>query len=145
MIPNWPHTKRLQPRDTKLSDPLERAGAVTNINNKHNYMKNKTSKETPGKMKTLTLAYVSPAKHIDPQGLTINRNFIEHDVPFDQPVDESKLNRLIAKMGKKFQSPKWKFVVIPERYRNLDAPVIAEYLSGLENELPPANWNIPQE
>ena len=109
-------------------------------------MKKQTNK-TPVQMKTLTLAYCSPAKPIAPDCLLKNRyfNFFELVVPCDQPLDESNINSLIAGVEGKFQLPEWIFVVIPERYRHLDAAVIMEYLSDQEHELPPAEWNITSQ
>ena len=93
-------------------------------------------------MKTLTYAYYTPTEPIGLLGLVRRYTFIEYDVPCDLPFDDAVLNEHIAKAEQIFQSPELKFVVIPERYRHLDASVILKYVSSLEKELPPSEWDI---
>ena len=103
----------------------------------------KTLDGTAGKKKTITYAYMTSNMPIDTPALTQVYYFIEFDVPYDQPVNETALKNLLAAIKDKFPAPDWKFVTIPDRYWHLDASVILKYLIGLEEELPPSEWKIP--
>ena len=103
----------------------------------------KTLDGTAGKKKTITYAYMTSNMPIDTPALTQVYYFIEFDVPYDQPVNETALKSLLAAIKDNYPAPDWKFVTIPDRYWHLDKSVILEYLIGLEDELPPSEWKIP--